>query len=174
MMKNTIAKIRFFLIISLVSVGLFSCFPEENFPPETILEFHSARLVTIVDGNLEFPGMILHIGFQDGDGNLGNIGTDTTPNLFVHVFDVLSDTVVPIQISHNDGVDWENWVRSFSVPDLGRGSVSGVFNIGFYTVDFPILYQSSQNGIVQFKVYIYDREQVRSNEVITPNISIRQ
>jgi len=171
-MKNAIAKIRFFLIISLVSVGLFSCVSEENFPPETVLEYAGHRFFVIVDGNIPFPSMILDIGFQDGDGNLGNVRPDTTHNLFVHVFDVLTNDTIPMQITHNQGVDWEDWVRSFNVPDLGPGPLSGTFNIGFYTFDFPTLQQLSQNGIVQFKVYIYDRAGVRSNEVITPNIDI--
>jgi hypothetical protein len=126
----------------------------------------------IVDGNIPFPGMILDIGFQDGDGNLGNLRSDTTYNLFVHVFDVQQDTIIPMQISHNNGLDWEDWVRSFNFPDLGPGPLSGTFNIGFYTFDFPRMQQLSQDGIVQFKVYVYDRAGVRSNEVITPNINI--
>ena len=167
-MKNAIAKIRFFLIISLVSVGLFSCLPEENFPPETVLEFQGVRFVTIVDGNLEFPGMIVDIGFQDGDGNLGNLPSDTVPNLFVHVFDVRQDTVVPMLTI--DEVDPEYWVKTFVVPDLGRGSVSGTFNIGFFS-DFEWL-QRAVEGVVRFKIYIYDRDLTGSNEVITPNINI--
>ena len=171
-MKNTIAKIRFFLIISLVSVGLFSCLSEESFPDETVLEFQGVRFVTIVDGIFDFPGMILDIGFQDGDGNLGTIRPDTTHNLFVHVFDVLPDTVIPMQISHNYGLDWEDWIRSVNFRDLGPGPISGTFHFGFYSFDFSTLQLLSQYGIVRFKIYVYDRAQVRSNEVITPNINI--
>jgi len=168
-MKNTIAKIRFFLIISLVSVGLFSCLPEENFPPETVLEFQGVQFSAFVESNIPFIEMLVNVGFQDGDGNLGNIRPDTAHNLFMHVFDVLPDTVVYMQTII--GADTLDWIRSFNVPDLGPGPVSGTLNIRFLS-DFPLLQERSQDGIVQFKVYIYDRAQVRSNELITPNINI--
>jgi len=169
-MKNAIAKIRFFLIISLVSVGLFSCLPEENFPNETILTFEGVEFSTFVESNFTFIEMIVRIGFQDGDGNLGNLRSDTTYNLFVHVFDVLPDGAIPMQISHNYGVDWEDWIRLSRFPDLGPGPVSGTFNIHFLS-EFGLLQGQSQYGIVQFKVYVYDRAGIRS-EVITPNINI--
>jgi len=50
--------------------------------------------------------------------------------------------------------------------------VSGTLNIGFFS-DFEWL-QRAVEGVVQFKIYIYDQDLVRSNEVITPNIRIRQ
>ena len=175
-MKNTIAKIRFFLIISLVSVGLFSCLLEENFPDETVLTFQDVQFFAFIESNIPFVEMIVNVRFEDGDGNLGTIRPDTAHNLFVHVFNVLSDnTVVPMQISHNEGADWEDWIRTFNVPDLGPGPVSGTFNIRFLS-DFPLLQHLSQQGqgqgIVQFKIYVYDRAGDRSNELITPNINI--
>ena len=168
-MKNAIAKIRFFLIISLVSVGLFSCTSEENFPNETVLTFEGVEFSAFMESNFPFIEMIVRIGFQDGDGNLGAIHPDTTHNLFVHIFDVLPDTIVNMQtVIDADTVDW---VRTSRVPDLGPGPISGTFNIHFLS-EFPLLQESSQYGIVRFKVYVYDRARIRSNEVITPNISI--
>jgi len=168
-MKNAIAKIRFFLIISLVSVGLFSCVSEENFPPETVLTFEGVEFSTFVESNFTFIEMIVRIGFQDGDGNLGTIHPDTTHNLFMHIFDVWPDTVVNMQTVIN--ADTVDWVRSFNVRDLGPGPMNGTFNIHFLS-EFDLLQGRSQYGIVRFKVYVYDRAQIRSNEVITPNINI--
>ncbi|MCL2414442.1 MAG: hypothetical protein FWC94_04230 [Bacteroidales bacterium] len=174
-MKNTVAKIRFFFIILLVCVGFFSCVPDETFPPETVLEFNRVQFWVHESNRDSVVGMSILINFQDGDGNIGFLGRDTTYNLFVHVFDSIfppqgDATFVPMQISHNNGIDWENWVRSFAVPDLGSGSVRGTFDVGFFG-DFNIL-QRSDLGVVRFEIYMYDRDSVRSNIVTTPGIRI--
>lgn len=168
-MRNRFAKIRFFLIIPLICLGFFSCVPDETFPPETVLEFFDVQFFGDETGTL--VGIRVLINFQDGDGNLGNIGTDTTHNLFVHVFEKISDNSYrPMQTIYPP-TDPENWVKSFNVRNLGSGSVSGTFIIDFFG-DFELL-QRAPLDIVRFKIYMYDRDSVRSNEVITPDIHVR-
>ncbi|MCL2412711.1 MAG: hypothetical protein FWC98_01055 [Bacteroidales bacterium] len=171
-MTNTFAKIRKFFIIPLICLGFFSCIPEESFPPETILEFQRVQFWVDAVNRDSLVGISLLIRFQDGNGNIGNIAPDTTHNLFVHVFDRISltDTIyVPMQTIHPTSP--ENWVKSFAVPNLGSGSVSGTFDVGFFD-DFPLL-QRAELGIVRFEIYMFDRDSVQSNRVITPDIHIR-
>jgi len=169
-MKNTIAKVRFFFIIPLVCLGFFSCIPEESFLPGTVLEFNGVQFWVNEANPDSVVGMSVFINYQDGDGTMGFLGTDTTHNLFAHVFERTSDTSYrPMQTIHP--TDPENWIKSFAVRSFSSGPVRGMFRIDFIG-DFQLL-QRAPLGIVRFKIYMYDRDLVRSNEVITPDIRIR-
>jgi len=170
---NSFAKIRFFLIIPLVCAVFFSCDPEEKLPPETILEFVEVQHFIDTAGNL--VDINVRVSFQNGKGNLGFLGRDTTENLFIHVFDrvSLTDTIYePMQTAHTPPRDW---IIPFRIPNLtpeGQKSVRGMLDIGFYT-NFVWLQQQTEHGIIRFEIYMYDRDLVKSNTIITPDIRIK-
>jgi len=171
---NNIAKIRFFFIIPLVCVGLFSCNPEEPLPPETILEYVEVQHFVDATGNL--VDINVRVSYQNGKGNLGFLGRDTIDNLFIHVFDrvSLTDTIYePMQNAHP--TEPENVVISFAIPNLtpqGQKSVRGMLDISF-GANFIWMQMLSRHGIVRFEIYMYDRDLVKSNTVVTPDIRIR-
>jgi hypothetical protein len=171
---NNIAKIRFFFIIPLVCVGLFSCNPEEPLPPETILEY--VEVQHFVDATSNLVDINVRVSYQNGKGNLGFLGRDTTDNLFIHVFDRISltDTIYePMQDGHP--TEPKNVVISFAIPNLtpqGQKSVRGMLDIGF-GANFIWMQMFSRHGIVRFEIYMYDRDLVKSNTVVTPDIRIR-
>jgi len=158
-------------------VGLFSCDPNEKLPPETILEYMGVlHLVDNITG--ELVDIVVEVSFQNGKGNLGFLGRDTTDNLFIHVFDrvSLTDTVyAPMQ--DLDPTAPEDVVISFAIPNLklkGQKSTKGVLKIGFYSsFNFMQHEHSSKYGIVRFEIYMLDQDSVPSNTVTTPDIHIR-
>ena len=174
-MMDIFAKIRFFFIIPLVCVVLFSCDPNEKLPPETKLEWEGVQF--FVDTARNLVDINLQIRFQDGDGNIGYIGSDTTFNLFIHVFDrtSLTDTIYEAMLQPGIPVDPDDWVIRFAIPNLnteGQPSVKGMLNISF-GANFPFLRSGSRHGVVRFKIYMFDRDAVQSNVIITPDITIR-
>ena len=172
---NSFAKIRFFLIIPLVCAVFFSCDPEEKLPPETILEFVEVWHIRDTAGSL--VDINVRVRYQNGKGNLGFLGRDTVDNFFVHVFDrvSLTDTIYePMQTIHTPP---RNLVISFPIPNLtpqGQKSVWGMFDIGFFS-NFGFMQGEgvSRHGIVRFEIYMYDRDLVKSNTIITPDIRIK-
>ena len=171
---NNFAKIRFFFVIPIICAVLFSCDPNEELPPETILEY--VGVLHYVDTAGALVDINVHISYQNGKGNLGFLGRDTTKNLFIHVFDKVSltDTVyVPMQDAHP--TEPEDVIISFAIPNLtpqGQKSVRGMLEIGF-NANFGWMQILSRHGVVRFEIYMYDRDLVKSNIVTTPDIRIR-
>ena len=180
---NNFAKIRFFFIIPLVCVGLFSCDPSEELPDELILEYVGVQ--NVLDSVGDLADIVVRVNFQSGKGNIGLFPRDTVPpfvgkylnNLFVHVFDrvSLTDTIYePLQ----DGrlpPEAEDVIRRFRIPVANMGgqkSVKGTFDISFLS-GFKGYQMLSQHGIIRLEIYMYDRDFVSSNIVVTPDIQIR-
>jgi hypothetical protein len=186
---KTFAKIQFFFIIPLVCLGFFSCDPNEKLPPETILEFVGIQQFGDETGITDIQ---IQVHFQSGTGNIGLADGDTLPffpqyappfdkNLFVQVFDKISDTIfVPMQNFLE-----EDYVLSWRIKtDVANGKqVKGMLNIDVPVepMNFP---EVSKHGIVRFEIYMLDRDLVPSSiqtpdgkiiqgNVVTPEISIR-
>ncbi|MDR0436878.1 MAG: hypothetical protein LBH22_01100 [Bacteroidales bacterium] len=174
---NAFAKIRFFFIISLIGVVLFSCDPNEKLPPETFLEFVNYRIINDTAMNLK-------VRFQKGNGNLGLDDRDTNPpfvgkyrnNLFIHVLDKQPDgTYAPMRIPINNEL-WDTIIYSNRFPFLNtdpNSSVRGMIDIPIPGGDFEPMQKHSELGWVKFEVYLYDRDLIRSNTVISPEIQIK-
>jgi hypothetical protein len=156
-------------------VAFFSCNPEEELPPETILEFVSVHQFR--DSLNNIVGINIRINYQDGDGNIGFLGRDTTDNLFIHVFDRISLTdAIYEPLQDLNPTEPSDVVIRFSIPDLNPGrqqSVRGFMDIRIRDAQFEFMQLASEHGIVGFNIYMYDRDLVQSNTVEIRNISIR-
>jgi hypothetical protein len=181
-MMNPFAKIRFFFLIPLVGVMFFSCDPNEKLPPETILDFAS---IQYFGNETQLDSLRLHVNFQDGDGNIGLAKHDTFPpfvgkyrdNLFVYVYDKVSDTIYELMRKQNDkDIEiWDSIIFSFKVPVLreSTGSVKGMLSFSVVKNNISLMQNLSKKGMVRFEIYMYDRDLVKSNTVVTPDIRIQ-
>ena len=165
-------------------MGFFSCDPEEPIPFETILEYDSCQYYYSGD---RVNAMILRIAFQDGDGNIGlnsyEVGNGMYTgkyryNLYAHVFDKISDTVYTPIIVPTDTGSFEDLVYAYTIPIMSTAigaQIKGTFDIEIDSASVQNLQSSrgSKNGILQFQIYMYDRNLNKSNTVVTPDLSIR-
>ncbi|MDR1950925.1 MAG: hypothetical protein LBP96_01700 [Bacteroidales bacterium] len=186
-MMNAFAKIRFFFILSLVGATLFSCDPNEELPPELILEYLGCQHFGDSTG---VTALKLQVRFKKGDGNLGIDPHETGKgkfvgkyenNLFVQVFDrvSLTDTIYePMTNPNSETGEDEDIVFKFTVPVVSESrtaSVKGTIDFIVEGFDFTNgVKRDSKHGIVRFQIYMYDRDLNQSNTVTTiPDIRIR-
>ena len=199
---NSVAKIRFFFITSLIGVVFFSCNPDEEFPPETILEWVG---VTFFGDTTRLDSISLRIAYQDGDGNIGISRSESgrppfvgkfAHNFIVHPYNKINDTTYEIiklqsldslkQPIHGvfDTIEFRHIIPP--LPQTRTGAVRGTFDFMVPPGDFGLIrLDALQNlGIIRFKIYVYDRSlylasvrtpdgQIHDGPLITPDIIIR-
>ena len=182
---NAIAKIRLFFIISLACVGFFSCDPNEELPPELILEYIGVQRFGV---GTQLDSISLQIRFQKGDGNVGLFPYDTIypfvgkyrNNFFIYTFDKVSltDTIYEhFRIQNTQNIDlWDTLYYRSRIPILNNSrteSVKGRIEYGIGGNYVRDMREYSKHGVVRFEIYMYDRDLVRSNKIITPDIFVR-
>jgi hypothetical protein len=67
----------------------------------------------------------------------------------------------------------EDVVYRFVIPVLSTGSSSVRGQLNLRVNVNPGMRSNSKQGIVRFEMYMYDRDLIQSNIVVTPDISIR-
>jgi hypothetical protein len=169
---NAFAKIQFFFIIALVSVVFFSCDPNEELPPETVLEYIGCQMFGDSTGISELN---LQIHFQDGDGNIG-VANPENHNLFIKVLDKQSETDTIYTLMQIGNLEPKDLILTYPVGILGEqnSSIKG-------TIDIPIqkdmglsdMQEISKLGIIRFEIFMHDQNLVPSNTITTPDIYIR-
>jgi len=177
---KTFAKIRLFLITSLIVVGLSSCDPTEKLPPGTFLEYRGHQVFTFGEGT-HADSLNVQIWFQNGEGNIGMRPGETGFNFFVHLFDLTADSgFVPMQVRNDSTGLMEDIIYSYRIPatiagqNPSEGSIKGTIDFGLGPrTGFGFIPVHSEQGIIRFEMYMYDRDKVRSNIVVTPDIRIR-
>ncbi|MDR2906920.1 MAG: hypothetical protein LBU91_02885 [Bacteroidales bacterium] len=179
MKANT--KIQFFFIIALVSVGFFSCDPNEELPPETVLKYVGYQPV---GNDSVITGLSLQIHVEKGNGNIGmeTWEKETPPfvgeyadNLYVNVFDKQEDGTYDTLKRRVNNI-MENVYYPYCIPPLGtdpKSSVRATLNIGIYTPNFDFLQADSKLDSVYFEIYMYDRDLNQSNIIRTDTIQIK-
>ncbi|MCL2682945.1 MAG: hypothetical protein FWE63_05620 [Bacteroidales bacterium] len=148
---------------------LFSCDPNEKLPPETILTFVNYRIINDTAMNLQ-------VRFQKGNGNLGLKDNEDGNNLFVSVFDKQPNGVFEPMYFVNNNRDTIYIIYSSRFPFLNtdpNSSVRGMIDIPIPKGDFEEMQKFSELGWVKFEVYLYDRDLIRSNSAVSPEIQIK-
>lgn len=137
--------------------GTYSCKKPDKHPPEPIIEYDSHSAVSS-------DTLLLRIGFEDGDGDIGFLDTDTTKNLFLTYMEVNNGSATEIELPIP---------FSYKVPNImpsGKNKyVKGIMTI----IIHPFYYNPSSNfDAIRYKVLIKDRAGNISNEVETPDIEV--
>ena len=190
---DSFVKIRQLFLISGIFAIFFSCNPNEDLSPETILEFKGYRFF---GDSTSLTGLEIEILFQNGKGNLGLRPEEVGPpfvgkyrnNFFVHVFDKesLFDTVfVPLQTLETIPQDVVFPYRIPILSDRPGHSVRGTLKIDIKGANFLFMQMASKHKRVRFEVYMVDRDlnysyvRLANGEVVqghlrTPEISISE
>lgn len=136
----------------ILTIFFGSCIKQPSYPPEPEIEFKSVSATQIVPGT---DSLVVEIGFQDGDGDLGVKDGDSTLNAFL--------------IDNRTGFPY-----SYQIPFVNpRGNSKSISGTIWITVD-PFALNCRPNrpnfDTISYEVYIVDRAGNESNRVQTPDI----
>lgn len=158
--------ILFFLILG--SVQIYSCINSPNYPDTPEIEFVSFSNRVMDQAPLNSDTTVLTISFTDGDGDIGFDMDTAGENIFIvdnrtnQIFDRFRAPAIPPQ-GANNGVSGEinmvllNTCCIFPPQD------------SIPNCESPEQYPTND---LTFTVYIEDRAGNKSNEIITPPITL--
>lgn len=172
-MRIFFSKVQFLFVLFGMLLLSVACNPETDYPAIPYIDYRSCSVSPEED--------VLHISFyfQDGDGNIGFLGTGDTfapyvgeyrHNLHLMVLDQDSSGVFfPFMITSQDTAFY-NYRINYIEPESRNHSLKGTMEIAFS--DLPVIKQKSKYGIIRFQLYLYDRDLQKSNIILTPPFSI--
>jgi hypothetical protein len=158
------SKIGLLLLLSVVS---WRCLDSPNFPVTPYIEFLSISKDTLDQGVFQQDSLIVRFRFEDGDGDIGRTEQDPENNIFF--IDERTGTL-------------DNTFGIPAIPEEGAGNgVEGEVRIVLYSTcciypdgsdpctvnaQFPL-------DTLQYRIYIKDRADHKSNEILTAPIVLR-
>lgn len=168
----------------LVIAALYSCKPEESYPPTPELSFEGYDKIKRENGKDSF--ITLHLRFKDGDGDIGLTGQDSFPpfsygqpyyyNLLVDFYSIkngqeikiTSPFIVPDTL-YRDTVQFHQRIANLT-PEGRNKAIKGRLDV--LTPFFIIDISGDVPDSIRYKVTLIDRKLNRSNQVVTPDIQL--
>jgi hypothetical protein len=129
--------------------------------------------------NFNDTALDLQVRFQKGDGNLGLRDNEPGYNLHVYAMDKqLDGTYIIMRERNSQNLNIWDTVQSFHrfpvFKDANpKAPIKGKLYIPITRGVLNQIRGISQQNIIRFEIYMYDRVPVQSNIVVTPDISIR-
>ncbi len=163
-MLSSPTKIALLLLLSLAG---WRCLDAPSYPDEPYIEFLSILKDTMNQGVFQQDSLIVRFHFEDGDGDIGRTDQDPENNIFF--IDERTGTL-------------DNTFGIPTIPEDGAGNgVEGEVSIVLFSTCciFPDgsdpCQPSSQFPLdtVQYRIYIKDRADHKSNEILTAPIILR-
>ena len=145
----------------------WQCLDSPNFPDEPFIEFVSISRDTLNQGIFQQDSLIVRFKFQDGDGDIGRTNQQASNNIFF--IDERTGTLD----------------NTFGIPEIPQegaaNGVEGEIRIVLYTT--CCIYNDGQDpcipnpsipfDTVQYRIYIVDQADHKSNEILTAPIILR-
>ncbi len=125
-----------------------------------------------VTGLGKYDSVIVILGFEDGDGDLGSFGIDSHKDIYTTIFKrVKGDTVA---------ITYDQSLSSGQLPVLKKdkpGPIEGKMRIRLAFFPPPLSVTDSINTILygdtlSFQIYVKDRADRTSNTIRTPEIIV--
>ena len=157
------------IVLSILSFSLIACLKNEEYPIEPQLEYKGFSITDTVNG-IDPLGYV-HLGFTDGDGNVGLNESDTIgafhpdsafgKNLFIFPFKKIGGEFIAAPTFATNHV--RITPRLSDSDDPIEGDIDGGVFIPAKTAldSFDIV-------VLRWEVYLVDRDQNQSNVIITP------
>jgi hypothetical protein len=162
-------KIKYSVIILIITVTLGSCLKIQQLSPIPRIEFTSFTITDTVDilGN-NAKGGKLKFYFEDGDGNLGlnppSSGVTDTTNLFLTLFRKVNGVMV--QAPDNDPLKPSGYRIPYMAPQGQNKLLKGTISITFLYLFY------SPGDTIRYDFYVKDRDLNESNVASTSEIAI--
>lgn len=177
---------KYLLKYSLALLLLSSCRKEPNFPDEPQITYNGVEQYTTREpGGRDIDELILRIGYQDGDGDLGlsrdrntedyrppfNSGSQYEHNFIAELQVKQGDRYIPYPFVGPLGF-------SGRFPRLtnGEGRAEALEGEIRYTIESFASDTYDQTGTlsdtIRFQIYIYDRALNKSNVILTDDIKL--
>jgi len=167
-MNTSVSKIGLLLLLSLAG---WQCLDNPNFPDVPSIQFIGLSKDTLDQGIFQEDSLIVQFRFQDGDGDIGRTNQQDDNNIFF--IDERTGTID----------------NTFGIPEIphegAANGVEGVVKILLFSTCciYPV---DSLNPIdpckpnpkipfdtVQYRIYITDQANHKSNEILTTPIILR-
>lgn len=154
-------------LLLLLAIAGWQCLEAPNYPDEPFIEFISTSKDTLDQGIFQEDSLFVTFRFEDGDGDIGR--TDQEPENNIFFIDERTGTLdntfgIPMipEDGAGNGVEGEVRVLLFSTCCIyNDGSDPCV-----PSSEFPL-------DTVQYRIYIKDRADHKSNEILTSLIILR-
>jgi hypothetical protein len=151
----------------LLVISGWRCLDAPNYPDEPFIEFLSISKDTMDQGIFQQDSMVVRFRFEDGDGDIGR--TDQEPQNNIFFIDERTGTI-------------DNTFGIPTIPEDGAGNgVEGEIKILLFST--CCIYNDGSDpctpnaqiplDTVQYRIYITDRADHKSNEILTPPIILR-
>jgi len=164
-----------FLIILLSAIVLFhGCIDQIEISHIPEIEFKDYQIKKDLSGR--DTALILVIGFQDGDGDIGLAQSDTLPpyhkegkyyfNLIVRYFEFIDTSykeVTPSPFS-DDTIRYQYRLPIDIYPKTNNKAIKGDIQLSINDI-------LAAHNPVKFKIILYDRQLNKSNEIESPPIT---
>jgi hypothetical protein len=160
------SKLQIFLLAVVVSVALFSCIEQREYPIEPAITYKNFTIEKSAAGTDSLG--FLTIEFTDGDGDVGLSQSDTFPpydtsseyyyNFFITFYQSTGGTFQAITTPYNS-----------RIPDVNPDNIDKDL-IGDITIeiDLNILSLVLNSDTIKMEAYMVDRALNKSNVIETP------
>ncbi|HUR30747.1 MAG TPA: hypothetical protein VMZ69_04905 [Saprospiraceae bacterium] len=163
-MKTSVSKIGLLLFLALAG---WRCLDAPNYPDEPFIEFLTISKDTLQQGIFMEDSLIVRFRFEDGDGDIGRLDQGALNNIFF--IDERTGTI-------------DNTFGIPAIPQEGAGNgVEGEVKIVLFTT--CCIYNDGEDpcmpnpsvpyDTVQYRIYIKDQADHKSNEILTTPIILR-
>lgn len=154
------------VLLALLALSGWHCLDAPNYPDEPYIEFLSVSKDTLLQGYFMEDSITIAFRFEDGDGDLGRESQDPANNVFF--------------IDERTGE-----VETYGIPAIPQeGAANGVEGeIRIVVFSTCCFYNDGENpcephptiafDTIQYRIYILDRAQNKSNEILTTPIILR-
>jgi hypothetical protein len=178
MVFKKVSQISVFLFAVIVSMTFGCTKPEETASVTPKIKYNGCDLIKYSDAaNQIHYDLNLHIGFEDGDGDLGLESNDTLPpfntdskyyfNIFIEYYERINGQYTQLTnkypFTFGDTINYNGRVPNLT-PNSKHKGIQG--DIAYKLEDvIPIA-----GDEIKFKIWIYDRALHKSNIVESPGI----
>jgi len=168
------SKIYFFVVL-LVTMMLFSCKKEKEYPVIPVIEYKEFLYDTgSQQGFFVFK-------FTDGDGDIGLRQSDIYPpfdtssyyynNFYIHIYERMNGNYLPLTLFNSTTQTYDTIVFKYRIPYIEPVSANGSLKGELQTnIDISLMLPYLHSDTLQFEAYIYDRKLHKSNNIRTPDI----
>ncbi len=163
-MNTSVSKIGLLLLLSLIG---WQCLDSPDFPDEPFIAFQGLSKDTLDQGVFEQDSLVVQFRFEDGDGDIGRTNQQDSNNIFF--IDERTGTLD----------------NTFGIPEIpkegAKNGIEGVVKIVLYSTcciytdgsDPCMPNPSTPYDTVQYRIYITDQANHKSNEILTTPIILR-
>lgn len=153
----------------LLSFGVSSCLKQEVFPSEPELTFISFTKISA-------DSAVFSFSFVDGDGDVGFEASDTARNLFLEYYERMNGEWVPgtSDPASNNAPTSPQIVFEYKIKNITPTGQNKLLKgqIEVFIEPFYHNPNSNWNDTIQWRAYLYDRAQNKSNIIESDMILI--